>query len=44
MHEHQVINPATEELVATVPAATPQDVDAAVRRAAGAQQIGRAHV
>ncbi|MBF6048671.1 aldehyde dehydrogenase family protein [Streptomyces sp. NRRL B-1677] len=38
MHEHQVINPATEELVATVPAATPQDVDAAVRRAAEAQR------
>ncbi|MFH8790507.1 aldehyde dehydrogenase family protein [Streptomyces roseoverticillatus] len=38
MHEHHVINPATEELVATVPAATPQDVDAAVRRAAGAQR------
>ncbi len=33
-----MINPATEELVATVPAATPQDVDAAVRRAAGAQR------
>ncbi|MEU7136507.1 aldehyde dehydrogenase family protein [Streptomyces sp. NPDC046261] len=38
MHEHHVINPATEELVATVPAATPQDVDAAVRRAAEAQR------
>ncbi|MEU1676161.1 aldehyde dehydrogenase family protein [Streptomyces roseifaciens] len=33
-----IINPATEELVATVPAATPQDVDAAVRRAAEAQR------
>ncbi|MFF4218985.1 aldehyde dehydrogenase family protein [Streptomyces nondiastaticus] len=33
-----IINPATEELVATIPAATPQDVDAAVRRAAEAQR------
>jgi acyl-CoA reductase-like NAD-dependent aldehyde dehydrogenase len=33
----QVLNPATEELVATVPAATPADVDAAVARAAAAQ-------
>ncbi|WP_116210833.1 aldehyde dehydrogenase family protein [Streptomyces olivoreticuli] len=38
MHEHDVINPATEELVATVRAATPQDVDAAVRRATEAQR------
>ncbi|CAM5590694.1 aldehyde dehydrogenase family protein [Streptomyces abikoensis] len=38
MHEHHVINPATEELVATVPAATPHDVDAAVKRAATAQR------
>ncbi|MGW2598323.1 aldehyde dehydrogenase family protein [Streptomyces klenkii] len=38
MHEHHVINPATEELVATVPAATPQDVDAAVKDAAKAQR------
>ncbi|MFE5871293.1 aldehyde dehydrogenase family protein [Streptomyces roseifaciens] len=38
MHELHVLNPATEELVATVPAATPQDVDAAVRRAAEAQR------
>ncbi|MFE0173070.1 aldehyde dehydrogenase family protein [Streptomyces sp. NPDC059002] len=37
MHEHQVLNPATEEVVATVPAATVQDVDAAVARAARAQ-------
>ncbi|KAF4409746.1 aldehyde dehydrogenase [Streptomyces lycii] len=36
VHELQVIDPATEELVATVPAATPDDVDAAVTRAARA--------
>ncbi|WP_374190402.1 aldehyde dehydrogenase [Streptomyces sp. NE5-10] len=35
--ELRVLNPATEELVATVPAATPADVDAAVARAATAQ-------
>ncbi|WP_174518242.1 aldehyde dehydrogenase family protein [Streptomyces vietnamensis] len=34
----QVLNPATEELVATVPAATPADVDAAVARAGAAQR------
>ncbi|GHG40301.1 aldehyde dehydrogenase family protein [Streptomyces zaomyceticus] len=34
----QVLNPATEELVATVPAATPADVDAAVAQAAAAQR------
>ncbi|MBT2422119.1 aldehyde dehydrogenase [Streptomyces sp. ISL-22] len=33
----QVLNPATEEVVATVPAATAADVDAAVVRATGAQ-------
>ncbi|MGA4847805.1 aldehyde dehydrogenase family protein [Streptomyces sp. G5(2025)] len=33
-----VLNPATEEVVATVPAATAQDVDAAVTRAARAQE------
>lgn len=33
----QVLNPATEEVVATVPAATAADVDAAVVRAARAQ-------
>lgn len=33
----KVLNPATEELVATVPAASAQDVDAAVARAATAQ-------
>ncbi|MGW6061748.1 aldehyde dehydrogenase family protein [Streptomyces sp. NPDC055189] len=33
----KVLNPATEELVATVPAASAQDVDAAVVRAAQAQ-------
>ncbi|MEV6027304.1 aldehyde dehydrogenase family protein [Streptomyces sp. NPDC052036] len=36
-HELQVLNPATEEVVATVPAATAADVDAAVVRAARAQ-------
>ncbi|MER7624401.1 aldehyde dehydrogenase family protein [Streptomyces sp. NPDC126503] len=34
----QVLNPATEDIVATVPAATPADVDAAVLRAAAAQR------
>ncbi|MFI9121841.1 aldehyde dehydrogenase family protein [Streptomyces bikiniensis] len=34
----QVLNPATEEHVADVPAATPADVDAAVTRAAAAQR------
>ncbi|GAA3140140.1 aldehyde dehydrogenase family protein [Streptomyces rectiviolaceus] len=33
----EVLNPATEELVATVPAATAQDIDAAVARATRAQ-------
>lgn len=33
----QVLNPATEEVVATVPAATAQDVDTAVARATKAQ-------
>ncbi|MFI8827144.1 aldehyde dehydrogenase family protein [Streptomyces sp. NPDC053431] len=37
-HELHVLNPATEEVVATVPAATPADVDAAVARAAAAQR------
>ncbi|MFR0353761.1 aldehyde dehydrogenase family protein [Streptomyces sediminimaris] len=39
-HEHElhVLNPATEEVVATVPAATAADVDAAVVRAARAQE------
>ena len=32
-----VLNPATEEVLATVPATTPEQVDAAVARAAGAQ-------
>ncbi|MHB9862943.1 aldehyde dehydrogenase family protein [Streptomyces sp. YIM S03343] len=35
----QVLNPATEEVVATVPAASAADVDAAVVRAARAQQV-----
>ncbi|MFD6432911.1 aldehyde dehydrogenase family protein [Streptomyces venezuelae] len=34
----QVLNPATEEVVASVPAATASDVDAAVARAARAQE------
>ncbi|CAM5556516.1 Aldehyde dehydrogenase OS=Streptomyces alboniger OX=132473 GN=CP975_06215 PE=3 SV=1 [Streptomyces alboniger] len=34
----QVLNPATEEVVASVPAATAADVDAAVARAAEAQE------
>ncbi|MFM9367791.1 aldehyde dehydrogenase family protein [Streptomyces sp. Da 82-17] len=37
-YEHHVLNPATEELVATVPATSPEAVDAAVARAAAAQQ------
>ncbi|MFG3147536.1 aldehyde dehydrogenase family protein [Streptomyces sp. NPDC048243] len=36
-HELQVLNPATEEVLATVPAASAQDVDAAVARATTAQ-------
>lgn len=36
-HELQVLNPATEEVVATDPAATPEDVHAAVVRATEAQ-------
>jgi phenylacetaldehyde dehydrogenase len=36
-HELQVLNPATEEVLATVPAASVADVDAAVVRAARAQ-------
>lgn len=38
LHELQVLNPATEAVVATVPAATAADVDAAVARAAEAQR------
>ncbi|WP_415948720.1 aldehyde dehydrogenase family protein [Streptomyces sp. KLOTTS4A1] len=37
-HEHRVLNPATEELIATVPATTPAEVEAAVTRAARAQE------
>ncbi|WP_406388794.1 aldehyde dehydrogenase family protein [Streptomyces sp. NBC_00887] len=37
--EHRVLNPATEELVATVPATTVAEVDTAVTRAAAAQQV-----
>ncbi|MFF9089205.1 aldehyde dehydrogenase family protein [Streptomyces sp. NPDC014991] len=36
-HELEIVNPATEEVVATVPAATAEDVDAAVVRAGRAQ-------
>ncbi|AYG83940.1 Phenylacetaldehyde dehydrogenase [Streptomyces hundungensis] len=36
-YELQVLNPATEEVIATVPGATPADVDAAVVRARAAQ-------
>ncbi|MEU6224322.1 aldehyde dehydrogenase family protein [Streptomyces sp. NPDC047042] len=35
--ELRVLNPATEDVIATVPAATREDVDAAVRRATHAQ-------
>ncbi|WP_328402601.1 aldehyde dehydrogenase family protein [Streptomyces sp. NBC_00390] len=38
-YELDVLNPATEEVVATVPGATPADVDAAVARAAAAQRV-----
>ncbi|MFI0239420.1 aldehyde dehydrogenase family protein [Streptomyces sp. NPDC016845] len=34
----EVLDPATEDLVATVPAATPEDIDTAVARAARAQR------
>lgn len=37
VHEHHVLNPATEEHVATVPATGAQEVAAAVARAAAAQ-------
>ncbi|MEO3754611.1 aldehyde dehydrogenase family protein [Streptomyces sp. B6B3] len=36
--EHRIVNPATEEVIATVPATSPAGVDAAVRRAAEAQR------
>ncbi|MEW2577811.1 aldehyde dehydrogenase family protein [Streptomyces syringium] len=35
---HEIINPATEEVIATVSASTPEDVDAAVARASAAQR------
>ncbi|MCD9143382.1 aldehyde dehydrogenase family protein [Streptomyces albireticuli] len=38
MYEHHILNPATEEHLATVPDATPRDVDAAVARATAAQR------
>ncbi|MEU4110665.1 aldehyde dehydrogenase family protein [Streptomyces sp. NPDC027717] len=37
-HELHVVNPATEETLATVPAASAADVDTAVARATGAQR------
>ncbi|MFF7980743.1 aldehyde dehydrogenase family protein [Streptomyces sp. NPDC007901] len=37
-YELDVLNPATEEVIATVPGAVEQDVDTAVRRAAHAQE------
>ncbi|MFG3283643.1 aldehyde dehydrogenase family protein [Streptomyces sp. NPDC048111] len=37
-YELQVLNPATEEVIATVPGTTPAEVDAAVQRAAAAQR------
>jgi acyl-CoA reductase-like NAD-dependent aldehyde dehydrogenase len=36
--EHRIVNPATEELLATVPATAPEQVDAAVARALTAQR------
>ncbi|WP_434588123.1 aldehyde dehydrogenase family protein [Streptomyces sp. A5-4] len=36
--EHHVLNPATEEVIATIAASTAADVDAAVVRATGAQR------
>ncbi|MFI7101548.1 aldehyde dehydrogenase family protein [Streptomyces sp. NPDC050161] len=38
LHELDIINPATEDTVATVPTTSPAEVDAAVRRAAAAQE------
>ncbi|NDZ81229.1 aldehyde dehydrogenase [Streptomyces sp. SID10853] len=37
VHELDIINPANEDLVATVPTTSPAEVDTAVRRAAAAQ-------
>lgn len=37
VHELDIINPANEEVVATVPTTSPAEVDAAVRRAGAAQ-------
>ncbi|MET7643715.1 aldehyde dehydrogenase family protein [Streptomyces sp. NPDC005426] len=39
VHEHRVLNPATEELLATVPATTAAEVHTAVARAASAQLV-----
>ncbi|MEN8652942.1 aldehyde dehydrogenase family protein [Streptomyces sp. 21So2-11] len=36
--EHRILNPATEEVIATIAASTAADVDAAVVRATGAQR------
>lgn len=38
LHELKILNPATEEVVATVPTTSPEEVDVAVRRAAAAQE------
>ncbi|MCB5910073.1 aldehyde dehydrogenase family protein [Streptomyces pinistramenti] len=38
LHELDIINPATEDTVATVPTTSPAEVDAAVLRAAAAQE------
>ncbi|WP_393056026.1 aldehyde dehydrogenase family protein [Streptomyces sp. LN549] len=39
IREHRVLNPATEELLVTVPATSAAEVDAAVTRAAAAQRV-----
>ncbi|WP_406448460.1 aldehyde dehydrogenase family protein [Streptomyces sp. NBC_00876] len=39
IREHRVLNPATEEILATVPATTAAEVGAAVTRAAAAQRV-----
>ncbi|MCC2276407.1 aldehyde dehydrogenase family protein [Streptomyces sp. ET3-23] len=38
VHQHEIVNPATEETLAVVPGTAPEEVDAAVRRAAAAQR------
>ncbi|RPE45231.1 phenylacetaldehyde dehydrogenase [Streptomyces sp. Ag109_O5-1] len=42
-YELDILNPATEEVIATVPGAAEEDVDTAVRRAAQAQERWAAH-